>query len=135
MSGAKGQCSVRVYSGARWDFSGHQCSMAAKVERDGKWYCTKHDPVRIKAKREEECRKWDARIEHEAQIRAAEAAEAAEQKRRAALYPDLLEALEAVKAWAIEVEEGDQYKARILKPQAWEKVRAAIAKATGNPSA
>ena len=48
-----------------------------------------------------------------------------------AAAPELLEALEAVKEWATEAEEGDPYKARILKPQAWEKVRKALAKAKG----
>lgn len=51
-----------------------------------------------------------------------------------ATAPDLLEALEAVREWAVEAEEGDPYKARILKPQAWEKVRTSLAKAKGTPA-
>lgn len=42
-------------------FSSHPCSATGKVERNGKWYCGRHDPVAIKtlydkreAKRKEE---------------------------------------------------------------------------------
>lgn len=44
--------------------------------------------------------------------------------------PDLLEALQAVIAWAIEKEEGSSYKAQLQKPVAFTKARDAIAKAS-----
>lgn len=40
----KHQCSKRVFSGARWDTGGHQCTKRGKVEVDGKWYCAIHSP-------------------------------------------------------------------------------------------
>lgn len=54
------KCAKTVYTGARWDFTGHPCSLAAKVERDGEWYCTRHDPQRETARRETRQAKWDA---------------------------------------------------------------------------
>jgi hypothetical protein len=44
---------------------------------------------------------------------------------------ELLEALEGFLAWEIEREEGSAYLARVQKPVAVERVRAAIAKARG----
>ena len=38
------QCQKIVYG----ERSSWQCGFAGKVERDGKWYCGKHDPVAIK---------------------------------------------------------------------------------------
>lgn len=49
-----GQCCVDVREPGRWPRY-HQCRRAATVTRDGKSYCTAHDPERIqereKAKR------------------------------------------------------------------------------------
>ena len=45
-----------------------ECERPASVERDGKWYCWQHDPV----KKEQAAREaWKARKEHIAQIEAA----------------------------------------------------------------
>lgn len=41
-----------------WSFS-YRCNKRASYERDGKWYCGTHDPVRVKAKREERDAKWN----------------------------------------------------------------------------
>lgn len=52
------QCCKRVFSGERWDISGHQCQRNAKVIRNGKPYCTIHDPIREERKRKEWDEKW-----------------------------------------------------------------------------
>ena len=44
------QCSETVYSGERWDFTGHQCSRKGKEEYDGKWYCRQHNPEAVAEK-------------------------------------------------------------------------------------
>ena len=41
------------------------CSKAAKVDRDGKWYCGTHDPVAIKQKCEAQSAKRNAQREAE----------------------------------------------------------------------
>jgi hypothetical protein len=48
------KCEARVHS----DFRSHQCYKDAKIERDGKHYCTIHDPVRIEEKRKTKEDKW-----------------------------------------------------------------------------
>lgn len=50
------RCSEHVYTGT---WGGSSCSLKAKVERDGKGYCTIHDPVRRAEKRAERDRKWE----------------------------------------------------------------------------
>ena len=59
-------CSATVYrSGV---FCGYQCLNKPKVERDGKLYCSVHDPVRIaekrNAKEEKWKRQWDIKTAH-----------------------------------------------------------------------
>ncbi len=49
------QCSKQIY--ANW--SRHPCSRKGIVEREGKFYCKQHDPVRIKDQEEKQNRKWD----------------------------------------------------------------------------
>lgn len=51
----KGQCSATVPEGL---WSSHQCSKKAKVNREGRLYCTIHDPEYIKKKDEKEEEKW-----------------------------------------------------------------------------
>lgn len=60
------RCSERVY-GHGHGFSGSPCSKTPKVERDGKWYCTTHDPEAVRARRAKLQEKWD----REAAIRSA----------------------------------------------------------------
>lgn len=47
----------------------YQCRKTAKVQREGKWYCTIHDPIRIKEKSEQRDEKWNEewRIKQEKQ--------------------------------------------------------------------
>lgn len=41
------RCSVTPVPG----FYGHRCTLKGKVERDGKWFCGRHDPVARKERR------------------------------------------------------------------------------------
>src|SRR4051812_8790364 len=60
----KQKCSARVSGEGRWGpFHQHPCQKAAKIEREGKWYCGTHDPV-AKKKRDETTRaRWQAKFE------------------------------------------------------------------------
>lgn len=74
-------------------FRSYECGKTAAYEHDGRWYCKTHHPPTIeakaKAKQEERDRKW----RYEKSLRDKADAEHAEMKRRAALFPELLEAL------------------------------------------
>ena len=72
------------------------CWASAKVIRDGKPYCGRHDPLKVKAQREKRNAEWNARREAEKAARAKAEAERAERERRAACFDDLLMALEHV---------------------------------------
>ena len=52
------QCSEQAYhgTGGGWD----ACSRKGKVERDGKAYCTQHDPERVAERRTARDVKWKA---------------------------------------------------------------------------
>jgi hypothetical protein len=61
----KKPCCVRVYPNCRaGSFRGHMCQKAAKVEREGKWYCGIHDPVTAEDKRAQRHAAWE--VEYEA---------------------------------------------------------------------
>ena len=49
------QCSKQIYA----NYSRHPCSRKGVVEREGKFYCKQHDPVRIKTREERRNRKWN----------------------------------------------------------------------------
>jgi hypothetical protein len=84
-------CVGRVWSTGA--FHSYECGKTAAYEHDGQWYCKTHHPPTIeakaKAKQEERDRKW----RYEKSLRDKADAERAEMKRRAALFPELLEAL------------------------------------------
>jgi hypothetical protein len=56
------QCSESIYDSYTMRF--HRCSRSGSIERDGKHYCKRHDPVAIaekrKAKKEKDDQKWNA---------------------------------------------------------------------------
>jgi len=104
------------------------CGAKAKVERDGKPYCGRHDPVRIKAKADAKHMQRLAEQGAKDAARAKYLAEAAEQKRRAECYDDLLAELQNIAnanigEWPPDVR--DQF-----RMWAQSRARAAIAKAT-----
>lgn len=56
----KHQCSGKVWH----DLHYYPCSINATVERDGKWYCGIHDPVKVKEREE----KTDAEYRYRREI-------------------------------------------------------------------
>ncbi len=99
----------------------HRCRKNATHEHLGEWYCKTHHPPTVnerkKAREDERQKELAARGERWAQ----QAAQKAEQERRAALYPELLEALRLFVDDAHTLTERERL----------EKARAVIAKATG----
>jgi len=83
------KCCVKVGRG----FGFYTCSKTAKYEHLGKWYCKTHHPPTVWEKREARNAEWNK--EFAARQLAVKEAQAAkdEAARRAALYPELLEAL------------------------------------------
>ena len=55
------KCAERVYPSGSW--CGHDCTKTVKVERDGKWYCGIHDPVKVAEKRAERAAAARARMD------------------------------------------------------------------------
>ena len=68
--GAK--CCAKIWEPGAW--RPRQCSKAAKVERDGKFYCGVHDPVRLQAKRDETHARWKAEADADRRRRDRQAA-------------------------------------------------------------
>ncbi len=85
------QCVGQVFGAG--NYFGRMCGRTAKYEHNGKWYCKMHHPPTVKQKQEEKHVAFER--EWAAQRAANERAEAAraETKRRAELFPELLEAL------------------------------------------
>ena len=74
-------------------FAQYACGRTAQYEHLGKWYCKTHHPPTVWAKREARSAEWDKEFAaRQLAIKEAQAAKD-EAARRAALYPELLEAL------------------------------------------
>ncbi len=95
MTTEKQKCSEIVWPAGA--FRGHQCHNSAKVERDGKWFCGTHDPVAVIEKRDKKNAEFRAEVAARQKLQAEAAAKRNEQQRRAACFPELLEALKAIK--------------------------------------
>ena len=54
----EGYCVKGVWGESGW--RRHQCNFKVKVVRDGKGYCTIHDPVRVAEKQQERNEKYNA---------------------------------------------------------------------------
>jgi len=103
-------------------FAQYACDRNAKYEHLGKWYCKTHHPPTVWAKREARSAEWNKEFAaRQLAIKEAQAAKDAA-ARRAALYPELLEALHALLFTA---DDSPSYDAAITQ------ARAAIAKAEG----
>jgi hypothetical protein len=61
---AKHKCSRKVPEGGR-SVSFFPCQRPATVQRDGKWYCWQHDPIRVEADKQKRRARWDARHDRE----------------------------------------------------------------------
>lgn len=69
------KCCKRIFSGS---MIGHLCLATAKVERDGNFYCKRHDPEEVARKDKERAAKWNERwVNRSAAIDAAAAKQAA----------------------------------------------------------
>jgi len=118
MEKIKYKCCATIYFGTL-GMHHKPCSKTAKFERDGARYCGTHDPVSVSARNKQRDAEYKRKWEAERQEKAANAAAAAEQKRRADLYDEMLNSL-----IACTTDEG---------PEQGElnRARAVIAKATG----
>jgi hypothetical protein len=106
--------------GRIWDgYSSYSCGKKAKYEHEGKWYCKTHHPPTVQAKTDARNEKYEKERAEQRKRLAQQEAQRVEQKRRAELYPELLEVLKEIMSW----EENEQMR--------WaQKARAVIAKAT-----
>lgn len=114
------QCEERVFSGARTDIRGHRCSFRAVAQENGKWVCKRHTQAE-KKKRDKE---WERKYREWKDALDLKLAEESEQKRRAEIFPELLEALKGL----MEAFGGVENHAQQAK---WDVAMAAIAKAEG----
>ena len=89
MSELKHTCCAEVGSG----FMYFPCGKTAKVERDNKWYCGTHDPVAVRERQVKRNTEWRTKIDAVYAAQRKRDAEEKETKRRADLYPELLDAL------------------------------------------
>lgn len=53
------QCSKDVHDTGR-GVNFHQCPFKGVVQRDGRWYCRRHDPVEVEKRDKERHVRWDA---------------------------------------------------------------------------
>jgi hypothetical protein len=83
MSETKHTCCGQIPKESGWLRTWKDCGKTANAERDGKWYCGIHDPVRRKEKNDATYARW--REESHARIKAERIRDAA---------PDLLAALQ-----------------------------------------
>ena len=80
----KMQCAAEVWPKDRWPHP-HPCRTPASIERDGKWWCVRHDPKAVAARSQVQADKYNA-----------ETQTVAERYRRAAAYTELVTALKAL---------------------------------------
>lgn len=59
-------CCAEISNGG---WSWYKCAKNAKFEREGKWYCGTHDPVRVEARRKEREDKYKSQAELERQAK------------------------------------------------------------------
>ena len=58
------RCSESVAGEGRWGgYHSHFCKHPAKVNRNGEWFCTQHDPVRKREILEEKLRQSDEQLQ------------------------------------------------------------------------
>jgi hypothetical protein len=80
-------------------FAQYACGRTAQYEHLGKWYCKTHHPPTVWAKREARSAEWNKEFAaRQLAIKEAQAAKN-EAARRAALYPELLEALKVAQPY------------------------------------
>ncbi len=87
-------CCGKVWGG----FGFHRCGRGAKYAHEGNWYCKTHHPPTVKQKKEAWLMALKEKCDAERKAWEEAAAAKAETERRAALYPELLEALRLIAA-------------------------------------
>jgi uncharacterized Zn finger protein (UPF0148 family) len=91
-------CVHQMWSNYGFRGSYRDCGKTAMFDRDGKWYCGIHDPVaiaeRLDARNAAINAKWEARLASNKAARDREA----ERDRRAAMFDELVAALEKIAA-------------------------------------
>jgi hypothetical protein len=112
----KHTCRGEIWHG----FGFNRCGKGAKYAHEGNWYCKTHHPPTAQQKKEAWRTAFGGKLDAERKAREEAAAAKAETERRAALYPELLEALKM--ALSI-IGFGKEHDA----------ISAAIAKAEGEP--
>lgn len=89
---AEKRCSTRVFGPRVLSW---QCNRKGTVERDGKWYCWQHDPVRLKEKAEADEKQYrrSLQLQREAGQRREAEAKACAGVHTSELYPGMLREL------------------------------------------
>lgn len=109
----KPTCSKSVWYAGYHTFP---CTNPGKVQRDGKWYCGIHDPVRLEARRAERVAKEKAEFRARQERAARQDAERRERNRRADLFPELVATLETVSAFGPQNASGWTWQGLMLAP-------------------
>ena len=85
----KPKCCGQVWPAGAW--RSHPCGKNASMEHEGKHYCKTHHPPTVQAKRDASHAKFQAQFDAQRVREQAERDAAAEQKRRADAYDQLVE--------------------------------------------
>lgn len=85
MSKEKHTCCAKINTGSMHYPRTEQCGCKASIEREGQWYCKRHDPVAIKAKYDARRAQW--KLEWE---------KSKKEQRLKDAAPDMLAAIKAV---------------------------------------
>jgi hypothetical protein len=88
------KCVGRVFSSGA--FHSHSCGKNAAYEHEDQFYCKLHHPPTNQAKQQARNEAWSLKLEEQRAASIKARAEANEVARRAALFPEMLEALQAV---------------------------------------
>ena len=88
------QCVERVFPDDRWgSFQGYRCTFAGKVQREGKWYCNRHDPEARQARNDAKYNQYKQKIDESI-------AKAKLDAMKLRTWQDLAEACNSLCAWA-----------------------------------
>jgi hypothetical protein len=83
------KCCAEVWKG----WGNYACVRAGNYEHEGRHFCKIHHPPSVAAKNKAKSDAWEAEWKLKTAAQNTARAEAAEQKRRAELFPELLDAL------------------------------------------
>ena len=109
----------------------HVCGAKASLEHEGEHFCKRHHPPTVAAKKAAKHAAWNAKRDAENAVRNKRDSEAAEQKRRADLYPDLLAVCQAILRYQALIDSDQTWGFVDAYAEAFEAAEVAVAKATG----